>query len=373
MDAVMNPVKRIGLAYKDGSSDKVYNVWMREVGPNQFMVEFTYGRRGSTLTAGSKTTSPVSLAAAEKIFDKLIKEKQAKGYSPEGEGTPFAGTDKAGEVSGLVPQLLNSIDTYDNYKVTELIQDVTWFMQEKMDGFHQMARIDGDVTISNRKGLIVPGSSKIVEALKALNGPRFDPPYVLDGESIGDVYHVFDILMAGGKSLREKGALGRYLALDVLMTELNSPSVVKVRTALNSDAKRKLYAEIVARRGEGVVFKKDNAVYVPGRPNSGGNMLKLKFKASATLYSNGPNKGARSVLLFAQGPTPDQKIAVGNVTIPINHDIPPSGTLVEVEYLYAYKGGSLFQPVFKGRRTDKDSADNIDSLKLKADSDEDSQ
>ena len=47
-------------------------------------------------------------------------------------------------------------------------------------------------------------------------------------------------------------------------------------------------------------------------------------------------------------------IPVGNVTIPPNYDVPEAGDIVEVEYLYAYKGGSIYQPVYRGKRTDID-------------------
>jgi bifunctional non-homologous end joining protein LigD len=47
-------------------------------------------------------------------------------------------------------------------------------------------------------------------------------------------------------------------------------------------------------------------------------------------------------------------IPVGNVTIPPNYDVPAAGDVVEVEYLYAYKGGSIYQPVYRGKRTDID-------------------
>ena len=45
-------------------------------------------------------------------------------------------------------------------------------------------------------------------------------------------------------------------------------------------------------------------------------------------------------------------VEVGNVTIPANKDIPKEGQIVEVRYLYAYRGGSLFQPTYLGPRTD---------------------
>lgn len=44
--------------------------------------------------------------------------------------------------------------------------------------------------------------------------------------------------------------------------------------------------------------------------------------------------------------------------------------LVEIRYLYAYPGGSLYQPVYRGPRKDKETADYLDTLKFKQGSDE---
>ncbi|WP_167365759.1 hypothetical protein [Pseudomonas saponiphila] len=41
-------------------------------------------------------------------------------------------------------------------------------------------------------------------------------------------------------------------------------------------------------------------------------------------------------------------VSVGNCTVPANKSTPAIGSLVEIRYLYAHKGGSLFQPVFQG-------------------------
>lgn len=352
--------KSASLAYKDGGSDKVYHVQI-EPKDNGYVVVFQYGRRGSTLNAGAKTANPVPLEQAEKIFDKLVKEKMAKGYSPGEDGTPFAGTDKAGEVSGLVPQLLNPID---RDLAEKLISDNAWIMQEKMDGFHQMARIDGDVTISNRKGLIVPGNDKIIAALKSMVGQ----PLVLDGETIGDVYHAFDVLEVEGKSLREQSAIDRYFILSGLIKAAGGPSLRIVRCGINTRDKGELYEAIKAERGEGVVFKMIAAKYVPGRPASGGNMLKCKFKASATCQVLAQNGAKRSVQIGLDGDVP-----VGNVTIPANFEIPTPWSFVEVEYLYAYpNGGSLYQPIYKGPRPDKTRADLYSDLKFKQGTEEES-
>ncbi len=56
----------------------------------------------------------------------------------------------------------------------------------------------------------------------------------------------------------------------------------------------------------------------------------------------------------------------GNVTIPVSHEIPSLNALVDVEYLYAYRGGSIYQPVYRGQRTDLElSACTLSQLKFK--------
>ncbi len=76
----MKLIKQTSLAFRRGSSDKVYEVDLCEVGDDQFVVNFRYGRRGATLRDGSKTPLPVGRAEADKIFDKLVTSKTSKGY-----------------------------------------------------------------------------------------------------------------------------------------------------------------------------------------------------------------------------------------------------------------------------------------------------
>jgi hypothetical protein len=49
-----------------------------------------------------------------------------------------------------------------------------------------------------------------------------------------------------------------------------------------------------------------------------------------------------------------------------------AGSLVEVRYLYAYPGGSLYQPVYLGERNDVDTADSVKSFKFKQGEDDES-
>jgi bifunctional non-homologous end joining protein LigD len=71
MNAVSEATERVALYYREGSSDKVYQAAIEPAG-NQFVVNFAYGRRGATLTTGTKTSLPVDYAAAKKIYAKLV-------------------------------------------------------------------------------------------------------------------------------------------------------------------------------------------------------------------------------------------------------------------------------------------------------------
>jgi predicted DNA-binding WGR domain protein len=78
-------IKRTALFFRQGNSDKVYEVDLCEVGPDQYVVNARYGRRGSTLRENSK---PVSLAKAEDVFESLVSSKTKKGYAPDPAATP---------------------------------------------------------------------------------------------------------------------------------------------------------------------------------------------------------------------------------------------------------------------------------------------
>jgi WGR domain len=77
----MRLIKQTVLYFKEGNSDKVYEIDLCDVGSEKFVVNFRYGRRGAQLKEGSKTAVPVSLAEAEKVFDAVETEKISKGYT----------------------------------------------------------------------------------------------------------------------------------------------------------------------------------------------------------------------------------------------------------------------------------------------------
>lgn len=70
----------VHLEFSEGTSDKEYNACIDEASGG-YVVNFSYGRRGGTLTFGTKTPTPVDLDAAVEIYTKLVDSKTKKGYA----------------------------------------------------------------------------------------------------------------------------------------------------------------------------------------------------------------------------------------------------------------------------------------------------
>lgn len=81
----MRLVRQTRLHFREGNSDKIYEVDLCEF-DGVYLVNFRYGKRGASLTEGTKTVNPVGQAEAEKIFQKLVDEKTRKGYQTLAEG-----------------------------------------------------------------------------------------------------------------------------------------------------------------------------------------------------------------------------------------------------------------------------------------------
>jgi bifunctional non-homologous end joining protein LigD len=352
------PSQSIGLHYREGNSDKVYHVQLVEV-EGGYVVNFQYGRRGSTLQIGTKTATPVTRSEAEKTFTKLVIEKKAKGYTEGESGTPYSGAGQEKTPSGYLPKLSNFIE---EQTALFLLEDDAWLMQQKADGVRQIIIRTGDrITASNRKGLIIALANTIEAGVRSIP-TRGEADFVLDGEAIGDSYAAFDVLRLGGLDLRGTTTRARFDALDALLSASSHSALKRIRTAFSRAEKWKLFTALQAEKAEGVVFKRLAASYAAGRPACKGDHLKFKFYATATLGVTTIN-GKRSVQLGAW--TPQHWEFVGNVTIPANHAIPKAGDLVEVRYLYHYPGGSLYQPIYLGSRQDKDLPDHLSALKTK--------
>ena len=95
----MKLIKEIKLFYQDGKSDKVYEVDLCETEPDLYVVNFRYGKRGSTLKEGTKTVFPVAFDEASKTFDKLVTQKTKKGYQEKNDNNISASKDTHEDVN----------------------------------------------------------------------------------------------------------------------------------------------------------------------------------------------------------------------------------------------------------------------------------
>ncbi len=355
--------QQITLYYREGSSDKVYQVAIEAQGTG-FVVNFAYGRRGSTLQTGTKTSSPVNSEAAKAIFEKLVREKKAKGYTEGESGTPYQHTANEQRVSGIQCQLLNPIEEEE---VNRLLQDPHWCMQEKKDGKRMLLRKqEGQVTAINRKALTIGLPASIVNSARDI--PQ---TFILDGECVGEVYYAFDLLALDEDALLTRPYQERLAALTELLEDCNHPHIELIETAFETEEKRQFLQTFRQDKKEGVVFKRLDAPYTPGRPSSGGSQLKHKFYATLSALVMNVN-GQRSVAVGLWTGKDWQR--AGNVTIPANQEIPKIGAILELRYLYAYReSGCLYQPICLGQRQDLTPHDcTVGQLKFKAEEEEES-
>lgn len=362
----MNTLAQTSLYYAEGRSNKEYHAELVGI-DGGYLVNFRFGRRGASLTAGTKTATPVDFAQAKTIYDKLVKEKTAKGYTPDVSGAAYQSTENTGRHTSFVPQLLNPISESEALR---LLTDPHWAAQEKMDGERLAAHADKlKVAGVNRKGLIVPLPKTIADELQHITATQ--GTIRVDGELISDILYVFDLHIHQGDRIHALPWIDRmHLAEKALA---GCMQIKAIPVAVSTEDKRALWTRVKLAHGEGLVFKQMNAPVTEGRPNTGGDWLKYKFTETASCCVLQGNLGKRSVRIgvldgsnSSEGIMDQKLIPVGNVTIPPNQSIPTAGHLIEVAYLYAYPGGSLYQPVYRGQRLDLDiKACTLNQLKYK--------
>lgn len=331
----------VQLYYREGGSDKVYNVALVEEKNGLCNVQYAYGRRGSSLNTGNKNTSPLPYNAALKVYNKLVLEKTGKGYTEDKSGKAFTSSIVTSSVdTGMRPQLLNDIDEKE---VAKYLKDDHYCAQEKFDGRRRLLKkAGGEVIAANKKGLSIPVDTVLESILN-----KFPDKTTLDGEDMGDYIVVFDSLELPKLPYRK-----RFQHVSLTVNAYCNSDVLRVpRTEFTEEGKSQLFLDLMAENAEGIVFKEINAPYTPGKPNSGGTQLKFKFYASSSCVVIGVSSSKRSVELGVY--SNKMMIPVGNVTVYPNQEIPVKGSVVEVRYLYYYPGGALYQPVLLGVRDDQ--------------------
>jgi bifunctional non-homologous end joining protein LigD len=348
------------LYYRAGSSDKVYRVALVEHPDGTFSVNAANGRRGGTLVVREKKKAPTSEKAARAVYDKTVSGKLSDGYQPGGEiGSHVPEVATADVLIGQC-QLLNPVEPEE---AKRMMQDDRFLSQQKHDGKRLLVGRSGDTIFAlNRKGKSCGFPAEVAQA-----AARVAPgDFLLDGELVGEVYHVFDALQVTGADIRSRPYTERHESAGRVVSEqITSFHVQWVPSAVTTEQKQGLHQQMLDSNAEGVVYKRKDAPYTAGRPASGGDQFKHKFveTCSARVAAQNDKRSVALEMMDDEGAW----VFVGNVTVPQNQPIPDVREIVEVEYLYAFpNGGSLFQPVLLGRRDDLAPEDcTTDQLKLK--------
>lgn len=344
MSTATMPRPKVSLYCTEGGSDKVYTMWVEPQGDG-FVVQAQWGPRGGHVSSGLKTPLPVPLEKAAAVYDKVLKEKKAKGYH-EGEDAPAFSQVAGATDSGLRPMLLTDLSDEGPER---FVKDDAWGGQEKCNGKRIMVQVTGKVTGSNRRGLECPIPVEVAKALLKVGWG-----YVYDGEMIGDVYYAFDLLQNGVRGheidLRAHPTRARHIQLGQALLNADKEHVRVVALVCGEKEKRALVERLQKGRKEGVVFKDLGAPYEAGRVENAKKTkaVKCKFYAEGLFHVNKWND-KMSVEVSALDPFVGVGDAmwktVGNVTVSAKYaDQIKAGSLLRVRYLYATPNRILYQP-----------------------------
>lgn len=367
-----------------GGSDKLYVIRVEQDGLTYEAVAYN-GRRGSTLKRQRPQYSGASLTTAtSKAYD--MRDGKTSGSASSSRYSNYTGT-VVGLPSGVPPLISSSIAApastpaapvappapietgpevmlakpINDKEADELLDNSDYGAQRKHDGVR--------VTVSISRVSIIgyTGRTRAVrmlpyEVVSQLNELLILPDFsgdritVLDGELVGTKFIAFDVIELRGNDMRSYSCDERYACLELLLQKF--PHMLSTM-AYTREEKLALVTRAKAENWEGIIYRLLDGNYVPGRL---GELLKHKFWASCTARVTSINT-KRSIKLALRD-NDGSEIFVGNVSVPADQDMPALDSLVEVRYLYAMDGGSLYQPILIGVRHDLDEADLRSSVKV---------
>src|SRR5260370_5755175 len=256
------------------------------------------GGRGSALQSDVKV-SGTSYEEAKRVYDRILREKTAKGYqiaqvSANGNEAIAVGLPATKEHSGHTPELLTPIDEAEALLSA---QDASWWFQQKFDGRRlAVQKSDGKYSGINKLGQIIPIDPRLAESLDRVQAQGF----LADGEITDSRFYIWDLLSVNDTDLRIQPYEIRYVHLTQHFREVSD--VLRVcETAMTTKAKRDFVKKMHSTNAEGFVCKNRNAAYAGGRA---GQHFKCKFVVTASLIV---------------GPKPEKKANDGHRSIAVYH------------------------------------------------------
>ena len=413
-------IEKMSLYCGAGTSDKVYYISLCRV-DGGFINIIYFGRRiddiadedksRSSLSYTTRPALPTSFEKAKKDFDDKTDEKlkkkrykfygtghvintQSSMYSPTGAATPDGRpAEQQGALiqlpaappvtlagTGYIPQLLNPTTRGG---CEEFFKDPNYWGSPKADGERfLLGHRGGTVAASNRSGdgtsvaaHLEAALAEIVEATAQTAGLCFD------GERIGQVLYVFDLLEFDGQPLSPPDGGGEYVKLPYFarvghMGRIEAqyrrwreskgregkPYIRFLPIARTEEGKRKLFREVEANSGEGIVFTHIQSLNLPGKPNSGGQRHKFKFTKELDCVVRTTERRSFECFVYHEGQIVSLGICAPGVTESLYHELLASEgrgdvRVATVRYLYGTghvsEGGQMYQSTFLRFRRDK--------------------
>ena len=354
-----------------GGSDKLYQLTVVAAKePNTYNLVYANGRRTGTLNPGKtpKNATPLTLDQATSELEHLTQRQTGRGYHELGNCSLCADADVAVTEPTPLPthqtinascQLLTLLPKSDDCRTLEdfltvcrhLLNDSRYCAEQKFDGIRMLLYLgaDGTITAYNRTEGVRAISRAVINELQRF---RLNAPLMLDGESIGDKFHIFDLLEIQGLDIRHLPFEQRNAQLASLLNHApNVTALVPTKTSFSTADKTALLIQMFEEQKEGVVFKKLSAPYNSERRAP--DQFKVKFVSEATfIVTEVKPKGKNSVSIGLLNETSDI-VSAGHVSIRPCIKQVKTNDLLDVRYLYARRSsGHIVQAVAQRIRTD---------------------
>lgn len=223
------------------------------------------------------------------------------------------------------------------------LQNPQFALQQKLDGKRILVCINDHSVIAFSRN----GETNIPRWLE-IELSKLEGEWVYDGELVGKIYWLFDILTCNGRDVTHLPWLERQQLLNV--TELRGVRTAAFVYGENLEAKKTFFNFAQQKRAEGVVFKDVTKPYTPGRSRA---FLKHKFIKTVDCVVVGEgfeDKNNFILAVYKDG----KEIECGRVSA-LTGDGPrvKVGDVVEVKCLYVSNDFNLVQPTMPRIRTDK--------------------
>lgn len=260
-------------------------------------------------------------------------------------------------------------ESMDERRLLSIVNDDRWALEPKVDGHRCLVVIDleGEVRFVARSGMdlnIGPARPLVIEALALLRNSGAG--FVLDGEWLGPerTLWVFDLPEAGDLINLNTPFADRRAALEAI-TYCNG-HVRLLPSHRDVESKSALVRDVKSRNAEGVIARRIDAPYRPGRSR---HLLKYKFRHDVDCVVSAVGVGGHdNIALSLWDPTNERLVEVGHCSALTGSGRTHTfeiGDVVKVTCLYVTDDNNLYQPTLPTLRDDKAPREcTIDQLEL---------